>query len=181
MSDLNPFRISWNRHNRTQWDGMLAACKRPSLTQTSTYALAMHETQGLRADLGVIRFDKKPIGMIVSHGKPSFGTPGSQTIYRGPLWVHDEIPGEMQKLALGLLRQRYRLRRARPVTFHPELDDTPAHRAQMSEAGVPADRRGLSHHLARPLFFARRSARRTAPELAQRAGAGRTRRAHRDR
>jgi hypothetical protein len=114
---------------------MLAACKRPSLTQTATYALAMHETQGLRADLGVIRFDKKPIGMIVSLGKPSFGTPGSQTIYRGPLWVHDEIPGEMQKLALGLLRQRYRLRRARPVTFHPELEATPAHHAQMSEAG----------------------------------------------
>lgn len=135
MSDLNPFQITWNRHGRAQWDGMLAACKRASLTQTSTYALAMHELQGQQADLGVIRFDKKPIGMIVSHGKPAFGTPGSQTIYRGPLWIHDEIPGEMQKLALSLLRKRYRLRSARPVTFHPELEDTDTHRAQMSAAG----------------------------------------------
>ncbi|MGY8955831.1 MAG: GNAT family N-acetyltransferase [Alphaproteobacteria bacterium] len=135
MSDLNPFRITWNKNNRSQWDGMLAACKRPSLTQTSTYALAMHELQGMKADLGVIRFNNKPIGMVVSHGKPVFRTPGSQTIYRGPLWIHDEIPGEMQKLAFELLRKRYRLRTARPVTFHPELEDTAAHRHQMVMAG----------------------------------------------
>ena len=135
MSDLNPFRITWNRHNRTQWDGMLAACKRPSLTQTSTYALAVHELQGMKANFGLIRFDNKPIGMIVAHGKPVFGAPGSQTIYRGPVWVHDEIPGEMQKLALELLRKRYRLRNGRPVTFHPELTDTPGNRTQMADAG----------------------------------------------
>ena len=135
MSDLNPFRITWNRHNRTQWDGMFAACKRPSLTQSSTYALALHQLQGMKADLGVIRFENKPIGLVVAHGKPVLGTPGSQTIYRGPLWIHDEIPGEMQTLALALLRKRYRLRNARPVTFHPELTDTPAHHAQLVEAG----------------------------------------------
>lgn len=135
MSDLNPFRISWNRNTRSQWDGMLAACKRPSLTQTSTYALAMHQLQGMKADLGVIRFDNKPIGMVVAHGKPALGTPGSQTIYRGPLWVHDEIPGEMQKLALELLRKRFRLRNARPVTFHPELTNTAAHHEQLLDAG----------------------------------------------
>lgn len=135
MNDLNPFRITWNRHNRTQWDGILAACRRPSLTQTSTYALAIHELQGIKADFGLIRFDDKPIGLVVAHGKPVLGAPGSQTIYRGPLWVHDEIPGEMQKLALKLLRKRYRLRNGRPVTFHPELNDTPGHRAQVADAG----------------------------------------------
>jgi len=57
----------------------------PSLTQTSTYALAVHELQGMKADFGLIRFDNKPIGMIVAHGKPVFGAPGSQTIYRGPV------------------------------------------------------------------------------------------------
>ena len=85
MSDLNPFRITWNRHNRTQWDGMFAACKRPSLTQSSTYALALHQLQGMKAALGVLRFENQPIGLVVAHGKPVLGTPGSQTIYRGPL------------------------------------------------------------------------------------------------
>ncbi len=135
MDALNPFRITWNRHGRAQWDGMLAACTRASLTQTSTYALALHEIQGLKADFGLIRFQDKPIGMVVAHGKPVLGRAGSQTIYRGPVWVYDEIPGEMQKLALGLLRKRYRLRSGRPVTFHPELADTPEHRGQMSAAG----------------------------------------------
>lgn len=133
--DLNPFRIVWNRHGRDQWDTMLTACKRPSLTQTSTYALALNDMQGDKAALGVIRFNKQPIGMVVAHGKPILGTPGSQTIYRGPLWVHDEIPAQMQKLAFELLRKRFRLRRGRPVTFHPELEDTPEHRAQMLTAG----------------------------------------------
>ena len=135
MDALNPFRITWNRHNRAQWDGMLAACKRPGLTQTSTYTLALHDVQGLKADFGLIRFQDQPIGMVVAHGKPVLGRAGSQTIYRGPIWIHDEIPGEMQKLALGLLRKRYRLRSGRPVTFHPELPDTADSRAQMSAAG----------------------------------------------
>ena len=134
-ADLNPFRIVWNRHGRDQWDTMLAACKRPSLTQTSTYALALNDVQGDKAALGVIRFNKQPIGLVVAHGKPILGTPGSQTIYRGPLWVHDEIPAQMQKLAFELLRKRFRLRRGRPVTFHPELEDTPEHRVQMLTAG----------------------------------------------
>ncbi len=133
---------------------MLSACKRASLTQSSAYALAIHELQGMKADLGVIRFDNKPIGMVVAHGKPIFGTPGSQTIYRGPVWVHDEIPGEMQKLALGLLRKRYRLRNARPVTFHPELADTPAHRHQLLIAGFKRIAEGYATiwlDLSRPL------------------------------
>ncbi|MBO6784765.1 MAG: GNAT family N-acetyltransferase [Alphaproteobacteria bacterium] len=135
MDALNPFRITWNRHSRTQWDGMLDACKRPSLTQTSTYALALHDVHGQKADFGLIRFRDQPIGMVVAHGKPVFGRAGSQTIYRGPAWIHDEIPGEMQKLALGLLRKRYRLRNGRPVTFHPELADTREHRSQLAAAG----------------------------------------------
>ena len=101
--DLNPFRISWNRHGREQWDTMLAACRRPSLTQTSAYALALNAIKGDRAALGVIRFNNQPIGLVVAHGKPILGTPGSQTIYRGPLWVHDEIPGQMRKLAFEML------------------------------------------------------------------------------
>ena len=117
--DLNPFRIVWNRYGREQWDTMLAACKRPTLSQTSTYALALHDVLGDKADFGLIRFNKQPIGLVVAHGKPILRTPGSQTIYRGPLWVHDEIPGQMQKLACELLRKRFRLRRGRPVTFHP--------------------------------------------------------------
>ena len=134
-SDLNPFRIVWNRHGRDQWDTMLAACKRPTLTQTSTYALALHEVQGAKAAFGLIRFNKQPIGLVVAHGKPILRTPGSQTIYRGPLWIHDEIPGQMQKLAFELLRKRFRLRRGRPVTFHPEIEDTPENRVQMLTAG----------------------------------------------
>ncbi len=41
----------------------------------------------------------------------------------------------MQKLALALLRRRFRLRRGRPVTFHPEMTDTPEARAQLATAG----------------------------------------------
>ncbi|MEK9901857.1 MAG: hypothetical protein VW516_14025, partial [Rhodospirillaceae bacterium] len=76
-------------------DTMLAACRRPSLTQSSTYALALGDVRGEKAALGVIRFNKQPIGLVVAHGRPVLGTAGSQTIYRGPLWVYDEIPGEM--------------------------------------------------------------------------------------
>jgi hypothetical protein len=74
-SDLNPFRISWNRHSRAQWDTMLEACYRPGLTQSAAYALALHDVRGMKADLGVIRFHDKPVGLMVAHGKPAFGAP----------------------------------------------------------------------------------------------------------
>jgi hypothetical protein len=134
-SPLNPFRVSWNRHTREQWDAMLAACHRASLTQSAAYALALNDVSGQKADMGVIRFNDRPIGLVVAQGKPFLGTPGSQTIYRGPSWTHAEIPGEMQRLALEMLRRRYRLRKGRPLTFHPELADTPAHRTQLLTAG----------------------------------------------
>ncbi len=45
VSDLNTSQITWEHHNRTLWDSMLAACKHLSLTQTSAYVLAV---QGFR-------------------------------------------------------------------------------------------------------------------------------------
>lgn len=134
-SGFRPFRIEWGGRTRAQWDAMFAACRRTTLTQSSTYALALAETAKVRADFGLIRFENRPIGLVVAHGRPILGRPGSQSIYRGPIWIHDEIPGAMQKLVLSLLRRRFRLWRGRPVTFHPELADTPAHRAQLAEAG----------------------------------------------
>jgi hypothetical protein len=76
-SDLNPFSISWNRHRGDQWDTMLAACRRPSLTQSSTYALSLSDVWSEKAALGVIRFNKQPIGLVVAHGRPVVGTAGS--------------------------------------------------------------------------------------------------------
>ncbi len=99
--------------------------------------------------MGVIRFDNKPIGMVVAHGKPIFGTPGQPDhLSRDRSGFMMKSPGEMQKLALGLLRKRYRLRNARPVTFHPELADTPAHRHQLLIAGFKRIAEGYANDLA---------------------------------
>jgi hypothetical protein len=76
--DLNPFRIVWNRHGREQWDTMLAACKRPTLTQTSTYALAPRDVLGDKADFGLIRFNKQPIGLVVATASPSCVRPAAR-------------------------------------------------------------------------------------------------------
>jgi len=49
----------------------------------------------MKADFGLIRFDNKSVGMMAAFGKPSLGALGIQTIYCGPVWVHDQIPGEI--------------------------------------------------------------------------------------
>lgn len=127
--------IDWQVPTRARWDAMLAACRGATLTQSAPYTLALAATGPLRADFGLIRFEGKPIGFIVAHGRRRFGAPGNQTIYRGPLFVHDDVPREMLGLVLARLRARFRLRRGRPVAFHPELPDTPGNRALMQRSG----------------------------------------------
>lgn len=132
---FDPFAIEWTTPTRAGWDAMLAACKGATLTQSAPYTLALAATGRTRADFGLIRFDGQPVGMVVAHGRPVLGAAGAQTIHRGPLFVHEEMPGEMVGLVLARLRRRFRLRRGRPVTFHPELPDTPADRERMARAG----------------------------------------------
>ena len=132
---FNPFQIDWNDCTTGQWEILLAACKRPTLLQTWQYGVALGKTTGARADFGVIRFNGKPIGLVQVQLKPIYKQIAAARIHRGPLWIHDEIPGEMQKIVLRMLRQRYRLRRGKFMMFHPEMRDTAAHRKQMNAAG----------------------------------------------
>jgi hypothetical protein len=65
----------------------------------------------------------------------TFGGAASCTLYRGPLWIYEDIPGEMLKLALRQLRNRHRWWRGRPLTFHPELADSIDNRRILTDAG----------------------------------------------
>ncbi|MFT5181885.1 MAG: hypothetical protein ACI8S3_001770 [Alphaproteobacteria bacterium] len=129
------FQIDWNRHSPAQWQTMLDNCARPSLTQTPAYATAITQIHGGRADYGLIRFQGKPIGMTIVTQQRGFAGAVASSLYRGPLWIYDEIPAEMLKLALQQLRRRHRWWRGRPLTFHPELGDSPENRRTLKEAG----------------------------------------------
>lgn len=132
---FNPFHIDWNRCSGDQWDRMVAACKRPTLLQTWQYAMAAAAIDRKRADLGIIHFHDKPIGLVLVQIRRLIGPLAKCEIHRGPLWIHDAIPGEMQRLALAALRQRYASWRGKVLVFHPELEDTPEHRDQLRRAG----------------------------------------------
>jgi Acetyltransferase (GNAT) domain len=134
------FRIDWNRHSAAQWQTMLDNCARPTLTQSPAYAAATAEVEGAEAagvgaDFGLIRFQNKPIGMTIVTRRRTFGGAASCSLYRGPLWIYDDIPGEMLKLALRLLRNRHRWWRGRPLTFHPEIADSRENRRLLGDAG----------------------------------------------
>jgi len=132
---ISLFQIHWNRHSAAQWQTMLDNCARSTLTQSPAYAAAACEVDGADADYGLIRFQGKPIGMAIVVRRRTFGGAASCSLYRGPLWIHDEIPGEMLKLALRRLRDRHRWWRGRPLTFHPELTDSVENRRVLSDAG----------------------------------------------
>jgi hypothetical protein len=133
VTDL--FRIDWDRHSAAQWQTMLDNCARPTLTQSPAYAAAVTEVDGIAADYGLIRFQGKPIGMAIVTRRRGLAGVANCSLYRGPLWIYDEIPGQMLKLALRQLRQRHRWWRGRPLTFHPELVDSLDNRRILSEAG----------------------------------------------
>jgi hypothetical protein len=132
---FNPFRIDWNDCTFGQWEALLARCKRPTLLQTWQYGVAMAKVEGWKADFGIIHFEGKPVGLVQVQTRKWTPFLTACRIYRGPLWIYDEIPGEMLKLVLRMIRQRYKLRRGHPLMFHPELPDDPATRQRMSATG----------------------------------------------
>ncbi|UEM21299.1 hypothetical protein JL100_000465 [Skermanella mucosa] len=132
---FNPFRIDWNDCTFGQWEALLARCKRPTLLQTWQYGVTMATVEGWKADFGIIHFEGKPVGLVLVQTRKWLPFLTACRIHRGPLWIYDEIPGEMLKLVLGMLRQRYQLRRGRLLMFHPELPDDPATRQRMSATG----------------------------------------------
>lgn len=131
----NLIQIHWNRHSAAQWQTMLDNCERSTLTQSPAYAAAAREVEDSDADHGLIHFQGKPIGMVIVTRRRTFGGGASCSLYRGPLWIYDEIPGEMLKLALLQLRRRHRWWRGRPLTFHPELADSADNRRVLRAAG----------------------------------------------
>ena len=114
---------------------MLRACKRPTLPQTWQYAAAKAGTTGEVSDNGLIEFHGKPVGLVQVERRRLVGPFAHCAIYRGPIWVYDEIPNQMQKIVLRLLRQRYAAYRGKTLVFHPELSDSEQHRHQLRNCG----------------------------------------------
>ena len=140
----SPFRIDWNTHTTRQWDRMLLACRRSTLPQTWQYAAAKAGTTGEVADNGIIHFHDKPVGLVQVQRRRFLGPIAACSLYRGPLWVYDTIPGHMQKIVLRLLRQRYAAYRGKTFIFHPELEDSPDHRDQLKNSGFVRTADGYS-------------------------------------
>ncbi len=139
-----PFRIDWNRHTTRQWDRMLTACRRSTLPQTWQYAAAKAGTTGEVADNGIIYFHDKPVGLVQVQRRRLLGPFAHCALYRGPLWIYDKVPGQMQKIVLRLLRQRYAAYRGKTFVFHPELDDNNDHRKQLKSCGFVRTDAGYS-------------------------------------
>lgn len=132
---FNPFSIDWNSCSTGRWDKLLAACKRPNLLQTWQYGAALFATERCRIDSGVIHFHQKPIGIVQVEVRPLLWLFRHCAIWRGPIWVYDEIPGQMQRLVFNMLRRRYSPLTGAWLSFNPELTDTPENRQQMRDAG----------------------------------------------
>jgi hypothetical protein len=129
------FRIDWNRHNRTQQQAMFDACDRPTLSQSPVYAAALADAGYAGTEYGLLRFQGRPVGAVLVEKRPFMRWGSSYRIYRGPLWLKHDMPDVVKGEFFRLIRQRFRIRTGRPVTFHPELDDTKRNRDLVAASG----------------------------------------------
>ena len=105
------------------------------LCRSQQYAAAKAGTTGEVADNGIIYFHGQPVGLVQVQRRRLLGPIAQCALYRGPLWIYDTVPGQMQKIVLRLLRQRYAAYRGKTFVFHPELDDNDNHRNQLKSCG----------------------------------------------
>ncbi len=129
------FHIDWDSHTHEQQQAMLKACARPTLPQTPAYATALSDAGHAETEFGLMRFHGRPVGFVIVEQRPLLGPISSYRIYRGPLWLAADLPVTVQREFFRLLRLRYRLRHGRPLTFHPELEDTKTNRGHVSATG----------------------------------------------
>ena len=169
---FNPFRIDWNTCTFGQWEALLARCKRPTLLQTWQYAMALAKTEGGKADFGIIHFENKPVGLVQVQTRRWLPFLTTCRIYRGPLWIYDEIPGEMLKLVLGMIRQRYHLFRGSPLVFHPEMPDTETARKRLKATGFHRRQEGYESVWLDLTPDVATLTRRARPQMAQQAQSG---------
>ena len=138
------FRIDWNQHAFDAQQALLMASARPTLPQAPAYAAALVDAGHAQTEFGVLRFHDRPVGYVFVERRPFFRWVSSFRIYRGPVWLDNSLPGTVQREFFQMIRQRYRFRTGRPVTFHPEMSDTPANRRHLAVSGFRRIAHGYS-------------------------------------
>lgn len=128
-------QIDWNRHSCDRQQAMVDACARPTLPQSPLYAAAMESAGHAGIEFGLLRFNRRPVGYVYVEKRPFIRWVSSNRIYRGPVWLAVELPGNVQREFFRLIRRRYRFRSGRHLTFHPELDDSVQNRQHVAASG----------------------------------------------
>ncbi|WP_075768589.1 lipid II:glycine glycyltransferase FemX [Aerophototrophica crusticola] len=140
MTTPEDLRILWDVGRVAEWESLLKAVPRSTLTQCFGYAVAMRTVEGWTPRLGLIELADKPIGLVVVMEKRAFGLARVARLHRGPLLLPAAQKPAILALVMKQLRQRYPTGPLRWTAIVPELPDTEENRALLRWAGWRQDK-----------------------------------------
>jgi len=124
MVSAAPVRIAWDNLKVGEWQGLVRAAGRSTLTQTFAYAAAMLQAERRTSTVGLVELDDRPIGVVLGIRRRAMGFADLVSIERGPLLIPEAFEPEIVAGAVAAIRTRFPPGLARWTQFIPEL---PAH------------------------------------------------------
>ncbi|HYD30551.1 MAG TPA: GNAT family N-acetyltransferase, partial [Azospirillaceae bacterium] len=134
MPDTPFVRIVWNNCTIGEWNELLHAVARSTITQTFAYGEAMLLTERWQPRFGLIEANDRPVGLVLVLEKRVAKVVRVAKIHRGPLWLVEPEPAVLAA-ALKALRLAFPAGITRWTTFVPELPAGEAARAMLKAAG----------------------------------------------
>lgn len=113
--------LRWNQGTIGDWQRLLAAVPRLTLTQSFAYAQAVNLCERFLPRLGIIEVDGRTVGFVQVLERTVMGLIHITRIQRGPLWLEDPPDPAVVAETLRLLRAEYPAGLTRWTSFLPEL------------------------------------------------------------
>lgn len=135
MSALPSVRIVWNNCTVGEWNALVAAVPRSTLTQTFAYAEAMLLTDRWQPRLGLVEWDDQPAGLVLALEKNLIRLVRIAKIHRGPLWLPEADSPALREATLGALRRALPPGITRWTTLVPELPESDETAALLARCG----------------------------------------------
>ncbi|WP_419901910.1 lipid II:glycine glycyltransferase FemX [Kiloniella sp.] len=131
-----PVEIKWNCVSVKEWRELVRRAEKSNLLQSWPYAQAALVTERLVGKFATIHYDNRIVGICQVLEQRLLKVFHKVRLYRGPLWLEDNLPEHVQEIFWQEIRKKYPSRLWRFTYFLPETADSKENRNVLLKSGL---------------------------------------------
>ncbi|MFD2205284.1 lipid II:glycine glycyltransferase FemX [Kiloniella antarctica] len=128
--------IKWNHVSVKEWRKLVRKVEKSNLLQSWPYAQAALVTERMVGKFATIHYNNRIVGICQVLEQRMLKVFHKVRLYRGPLWIEDNIPDHVQDAFWTEIRNKYPKRPWRFTYFLPEISASEEHHSKLEELGL---------------------------------------------